>query len=293
MKVGLAQIAPALGNVAKNRQKHLEMIEKATAQSVDLLIFPELSLNGYRVRDLAQSTAINPHDDAFQEIRAQSAAHNIDIVLGFVEVDARYRYYISAAYITEGKIHHIHRKVYLPTYGMFDDSRYFGAGDQIRAFDTRFGRIGILICEDFWHVSAPYLLWMDGADMLIMTSASPGRGGLNDDDGKFGSTLWVERVNQAYASTFTNHIIHVNRTGFEDGVNFWGGSFVYDPDGELVVQAPYHEESLTVAEIDLGQLRRTRARLPLLRDERPELTLRELTRINNQESMGGSLVMQV
>ncbi len=280
MKVMLAQLTPKLGNVAWNLEKHLEVLDDAAAQAADLLVFPELSLHGYRVRDLAQSTALRVGDsDVLDALLEKSAALDIDVVVGFVEVDARYRYYIAAAYLSQGEVVHVHRKVYLPTYGMFDDSRYFGAGQKIRAFDTRFGRVGILICEDFWHVSTPYILWMDGADILIHTSASPGRGGLNDDDGKFGSTLWVERVNQAYASTFTNYVIHANRTGFEDGINFWGGSFIYNPDGGLVVQAPYHEEALTTADIDLNQLRRTRSRLPLLRDERLEVTQNELARI--------------
>jgi predicted amidohydrolase len=96
---------------------------------------------------------------------------------------------------------------------------------------------------------------------------------------KIGSAQWVEHINQAYASLFTNFVLHTNRTGFEDGVNFWGGSTVFDPSGKLVVQAPYYEPALVTAELDLNQLRRTRTRLPLLRDERVGLTMRELKRI--------------
>jgi NAD+ synthase (glutamine-hydrolysing) len=150
-------------------------------------------------------------------------------------------------------------------------------GDRVRAFRTRFGRFGLLICEDFWHVSPPYLLWLDGAEVLIFTSASPGRGlGI---PGKLGSARWVELVNQAYASLFTVFVIHVNRAGFEDGQNFWGGSTIFDPNGDLVVQGPYFDEALILASIDLDQIRRTRIRLPLVRDERPDLVLRELRRI--------------
>ena len=198
-------------------------------------------------------------------------------VVGLVEADERQKFYIAAAYLSHGELVHVHRKVYLPTYGMFDEGRYFAWGDAIRAFDTRFGRVGILICEDFWHISPPYLLWLDGADILILTSASPGRGLATEQ--KIGSARWVEHINQAYASIFTNYIIHVNRTGFEDGVNFWGGSSVYDPEGNLVVQAPYYEPALVTARLDLNQIRRVRIRLPMLRDERVELTTRELARI--------------
>jgi NAD+ synthase (glutamine-hydrolysing) len=147
----------------------------------------------------------------------------------------------------------------------------------VRAFDTRFGRVGMLICEDFWHASPPYLLWLDRADLMLLHSASPGRG-LNTS-GKLASAHWVELVNQAYGSLFTNYVIHCNRVGFEDGLNFWGGSMVTDPDGEIVAHAPYFDETLLIQSIDLNQLRRTRSRLPLLRDERTGLLTNELARI--------------
>jgi predicted amidohydrolase len=147
----------------------------------------------------------------------------------------------------------------------------------VRAFDTRFGRVGILICEDFWHASPPYLLWLDGADIFFFTSASPGRG--IDEQPFLESARWVEDVNRAYASLFTSFVIHSNRVGFEDGLNFWGGSTIYDPNGNLLAKAPYHDEALLLGEIDLHQLHRTRARLPLLRDERTAFVLREMQRI--------------
>jgi NAD+ synthase (glutamine-hydrolysing) len=137
--------------------------------------------------------------------------------------------------------------------------------------------MGMLICEDFWHVSPAYLLWMDGADVIILNSASPGRG--LDDQERLGSSRWVELVNQAYGSMFTSYIIHCNRVGYEDGKVFWGGSSIVNPEGEIVTGGSYLEESLIVKTIDLNQLHRTRARLPLLRDERPGLVRRELGRI--------------
>ena len=147
----------------------------------------------------------------------------------------------------------------------------------IRAFDTRFGRMGMLICEDFWHASPPYLLWLDGADILIFSSASPGRG-LNEHD-KLESAWWVENVNQSYANLFTSFVVHSNRVGYEDGLNFWGGTTAYDPKGERLAYGPYFEEALTMATLDLNQIRRTRARLPLMRDERADLVQKELNRI--------------
>lgn len=277
LKLGLAQITPKLGDVSANLDLHLQAVEEASENGVELLVFPELSLAGYRLHDLAFSVALQPtHKDPIFA-RLLDASRSMDLVVGFVEADRRQKFYISAAYLSAGEVVYVHRKVYLPTYGMFDEGRYFAEGDKVRAFDTRFGRVGILICEDFWHVSTPYLLWLDGADLLILTSASPGRGVATEQ--KIGSAKWVEHINQAYASMFTNFVIHTNRTGFEDGVTFWGGSTVFDPEGIKVAQGPYYEEALVTARLDLAQLRRTRIRLPLLRDERMQLTMRELARI--------------
>ena len=136
---------------------------------------------------------------------------------------------------------HVHHKVYLPTYGLFDEGRFFAWGDSIRAFDTRWGRVGLLICEDFWHASPPYLLWLDGADLMLFCSASPGRG-LGQSD-KLELAWWVEHVNRAYASLFTAFVAHSNRVGFEDGLHFWGGSTVFDPNGELVAQGPTKQKT--------------------------------------------------
>ncbi len=277
LKIGLAQIRPRLGDIEANLALHLQTIEEAADEGVELLIFPELSLTGYRLRDLAFEVAISASykDPTFAKLL--DASRRMDLLVGFVEEDDRQNFYIAAAYLSRGEIVHIHHKVYLPTYGMFDEGRYFAWGDGVRAFDTRFGRVGVLICEDFWHVSTPHLLWLDGADLLILTSASPGRGLATEQ--KIGSAKWVEHINQAYASMFTSFVLHTNRTGFEDGVTFWGGSTVYGPEGNLLVQGPYYEEALITAKLDLNELRRARIRLPLLRDERVGLTTRELNRI--------------
>ncbi len=275
--IGLAQIYPKLGDIQHNLAAHLQTIEAARERGVDLLVFPELSLTGYQVQDLVPEVSLrsDASDVVFAELLAASA--DIDLVVGFVHEDKRNRFYISNAYLSAGAILHIHHKLYLPTYAMFDESRYFAQGNSVRAFDTRFGRLGMLICEDFWHVSPAYLLWLDGADMLILNSSSPSRG-LSDSD-RLGGTRWVELVNQAYGSMFTAYVLHCNRVGYEDGKNFWGGSSVVDPDGEFMTHGLYFDEALITQEIDLNQLHRTRARLPLLRDERPGLVRRELGRI--------------
>lgn len=277
LNLALAQINTRLGDTEANLAKHLEFIREARAREVDLLIFPELSLTGYVLQDLATAVAHRPTSDDPVFRPLLKASQDIDLVVGFVNEDRRHRFYIAAAYLSKGQVLHVHHKVYLPTYGLFDEGRFFAWGDGVQAFDTRFGRLGILICEDFWHASPPYLLWLDGAEMLLFTSASPGRGLTVEP--QLESARWVEHINRAYASLFTTFVVHANRVGFEDGLNFWGGSTAFDPNGELIVKAPYNEEAITLAEIDLNQLHRTRARLPLLRDERTALVMREMRRI--------------
>lgn len=276
MNLALAQINTKLGDVNANLEKHLALAKEAAQSGADLLVFPELSLTGYVLQDIAADVArsASETDSVFRPLL--EASHSLDLLVGFAEMDTRYRFYISAAYLSAGEILHVHRKVHLPTYGIFDERRYFASGDSFRAFETRFGRAGALICEDFWHVSSPYLLWLDGADLFYLTSASPGRG---VTDEILGSAQWVQDINRAYSGLFTSFFAHANRVGFEDGLNFFGGSTVYDPDGRQIARAPYNDESLTLAEIDLAQLRRTRTRLPLLRDERPEIVASELNRI--------------
>lgn len=278
LKLALAQINTKLGDVRANLDKHLSIVMDANRQGADLVVFPELSLTGYALQDLAPTVSHKPTEDDPVFRHLLKASRDLDLVVGFVDEDSRHRFYIASAYLSGGQVLHVHHKVYLPTYGLFDEGRFFAWGDSIRAFDTRFGRMGILICEDFWHASPPYLLWLDGADVLLFTSASPGRG-LNDSE-KLESARWVENVNRSYANLFTSFVAHSNRVGYEDGLNFWGGATVFDPNGERIAQGPYFEEALTIATLDLNQLHRTRARLPLLRDERTALVEKELARIS-------------
>ena len=281
LEVGLAQISPVLGDVQRNLALHVEVIDRARKQGVQLLCFPELSLTGYVLRDLVPDVAMMADESSPALSELLSASRDLDILVGFVEEDRWHRYYIAAAYLSGGQILHIHRKVYLPTYGMFEEGRYLAPGNALRAFDTAFGRVGVLICEDFWHMSSPYVLWLDGADLLLLTSASPGRG--LSPDAALGSSRSVELINQIYATFLTSFVLHCNRVGFEDGLNFWGGSTVFGPDGKLVAQAPYFEEALLLATLDMGALRRVRIQLPLLRDERPDLLRNEVKRIAHQD----------
>jgi predicted amidohydrolase len=280
-KLALAQINTVLGDVNANLLKHLSLVDQANAEGADLLIFPELSLTGYLLQDMVPQVAIKPTKDDPIFSQLLQASLKIDIVVGFVQEDERNRFFIASGYLSQGEVVHVHQKIYLPTYGLFDESRFFAWGDGVRAFDTRFGRFGMLVCEDFWHASVPYLLWQDGADVLIFSSASPGRG--LSDEPLVDSARWVDHINRAYASLFTTFVAHTNRVGYEDGLHFWGGAMVYDPNGDVLARAPQCEETVLYCEIDLNQLHRTRTRLPLLRDERTALVQRELSRILLQD----------
>ena len=280
-RVALAQINTVLGDIEANLEKHLQMTDTARAQGADLVIFPELSLTGYVLQDLVLNVAVDPAAHPLFS-RLKKASRSIDLMVGFVEVDRRSRFYIASAYLSQGEIVHIHRKVYLPTYTIFDEKRFFTPGSHVRSFDTRFGRAGMLICEDFWHVSTPYVLWMDGADLFFCQAASPGHG-LSSSD-RLDSERQVDTILGAYAGLFTSYFAYSNRTGYEDGLHYPGGGMVVDPGGEIVARAGM-EEGLTVASIDTAALRRKRFRLPLLRDERPDLVLTELKRIEEKNAL--------
>ncbi len=279
-KIGLAQFAPRLGDIDANLKRMLDLVTQAKDQGADLLIFPELALTGYYLKDLVTTVAVRPSPDNPHFGALLAASRDMDLVVGFAEGDSRHRYYISAAYLSGGQVVHVHRKVYLPTYRLFEDARFFARGDAFRAFNTRWGRMGIMICEDAWHISSPYVLWMDGADFIIDISASPGYGIPAESD--LGSAISTNVFLRSYAELLTTFVFFSNRVGIEDGVSFWGGSTVYDPEGKILVAAPQFEEALSVAEIDSDALRRARLKLPTLRDEEGEMVRHELGRIGRQ-----------
>ncbi|MCI0475479.1 MAG: hypothetical protein L0Y55_04475, partial [Anaerolineales bacterium] len=142
-KLALAQFTPRLGNVDANLKTILTYVARAKTERADLIVFPELALTGYFLKDLAPTVAARPSSDDPRFAPLIAASRDLDLIVSFVEEDARYRYYIAAAYLSAGRVVHVHRKVYLPTYRLFDDGRFFAPGNALRAFDTRFGRMGI------------------------------------------------------------------------------------------------------------------------------------------------------
>jgi len=280
-KVAIAQVNPRLGDLKSNFALYEEKIRQASREGAELLLFPELSLTGYFLRDMVPNVALKLSSREIQGLKKLS--RELAFVAGLVEEGPDYRFYNSAVYFEGGEVRHVHRKVYLPTYGMFDEQRYFARGDRLRAFDSKFGRMGILICEDLWHPSTAYLAALDGALTILCPSTSPLRGitegQLQDDNARY----W-ELINRTYAETFSLYLVYGNRTGFEDGVGFWGGSEILDPLGQRVVKAKYYEEDFVSDEVNFDAVRRKRSMAPLLRDEDIDLTVNELMRIRERPS---------
>ena len=191
-----------------------------------------------------------------------------------------HRLFIAAALLEDGEIRHVHRKLFLPTYGLFDERRFFAAGDVLRAVPSRLGvGVGIAICEDFWHLPVAELLALDGAQILINISASPGRDLASTNEVGLGTATSWRTLMRTYAQLTTSFVIFVNRVGVEESISFWGGSEVIGPDGAAILSAPLFDDGLYLCDINLGDIRRERIALPLLRDERPELQVRELERV--------------
>src|SRR3990167_147237 len=279
IRVAIAQINPRLGDLQANLALYEEKIRQGIKERADLLIFPELSLTGYYLRDMVPSVALSERSLEMKKLKQLS--RDLSFVAGLVEESADHRFFNSAVYFEDGAVRHVHRKVYLPTYGMFDEQRYFARGDRIRAFESKFGRMALLVCEDLWHPSTVYLAALDGAAAILCPSASPLRG-ITDQQVQDDNARYWELINRAYAETFSLFVIYGNRVGFEDGVGFWGGSELLDPAGRRIAKAKYYDEDFVIGEVNLEVVRRRRTMAPLLRDEDLDLTINELMRIRER-----------
>ncbi|HEX8938943.1 MAG TPA: nitrilase-related carbon-nitrogen hydrolase, partial [Candidatus Limnocylindrales bacterium] len=171
LRIALAQIAPQLGVLEANLVHHRELLAEARGQGADLVVFPELGLTGYLLQDLAAEVAMPVDDPRLLDLAA--AAEGLSAVISFVEESPDHRLFIAAALLEDGAVRHVHRKLFLPTYGLFDERRFFAAGDRLRATPSRLGLdVGLAICEDFWHLGVPQVLALDGAQLLVNVSSS-------------------------------------------------------------------------------------------------------------------------
>jgi predicted amidohydrolase len=278
--VALAQIDPILGDLSRNVEKHLSLAEQARTAGASLVVFPELSLTGYSLKDLNWDLAINPGEDVPLLRPLVEASRGISIIAGGVEEDSAFGIYNSAFLFEDGHARSVHRKVYPPTYGMFEEMRYFSAGKSVRAFDTKRARVGAIICEDLWHLPLPYLLSHDGAQVIITLVASPTRLGGKEEQLQ-SSVTYAEHL-KTYARLLSVYLVFCNRVGFEDGINFWGGSMVVSPDGEIVASAKLLEEDLILAVIDDEEVRRARRFSRHFIDDNLDIVANELRRIRTR-----------
>jgi predicted amidohydrolase len=278
IRVALAQIAPVLGQFEANLARHHELLDAARADGADLVVFPELGLTGYQLQDLAAEVAVRLDDPRLADLAA--ATEGLSAVVSLVEESADHRLFIAAILLEDGQIRHVHRKLFLPTYGLFDERRFFAAGDLLRAVPSRLGvGLGIGVCEDFWHLTVPQLLALDGAQLLINVSSSPGRDLAATNEVGLGTATSWRTLMRTYAQLTTSFVVFCNRVGVDESILFWGGSEVIGPTGAPILSAPLYDEGLFAVDIRPADIRRERIALPLLRDERPELQVRELARI--------------
>ncbi|MBK7642736.1 MAG: carbon-nitrogen hydrolase [Planctomycetes bacterium] len=279
-RVLLAQIEPTLGNLSANLEMHLAAIADARARGVQMVLFPELSLSGYFLRDQVAEAALPAGHAILSQLCERS--RDVSIGAGFVERGEDGRLYNSYGFFEDGRLLEVHRKVHLVTYGMFDDARDFAPGDRFRCVQSRHGRFGVLICEDMWHVSAAYLHFISNVDALLVPSASPGRGVTQTEEPGLHSVRTWNRMQEALALLFQSWIVYVNRVGSEDGMIFSGGSRVVDPFGRVAAELALLDPGVVETTLSADATRRARVMTPLRRDEKPWLVQRELTRILGQ-----------
>ena len=195
---------------------------------------------------------------------------------------AAFRTYNSAAYFEDGSLLHLHRKLYLPTYGIFEERKFFSPGQRMKAFGTKFGSMAALICNDAWQPALGFLAVQDGARVLLVPTNSADSRFPGDLD----TTEYWHDITRFYARMYECYVVFVNRVGTEGDLDFWGNSHVVDPWGNLVVEAPLYKEAVVTADLDLQSVLRRRRKVPLLREARLGLLDRELHRLVEE---GGDL----
>ncbi len=275
MKLAIVQSKPRKGDLAGNLAELSEIFAQlAAADAVpELIVLPEAALTGYFLEGAVYDLSRSPEAMAAElgaRWRAACGANPraVDVVLGFYE-NSGGTYYNAAMYLeidARGeRIAHVHRKMFLPTYGVFDEERFLSRGRRLTAFETRFGRMAILICEDAWHAIMPTLAAIKGARFIVIPSASPGRG-LAGVDGRLESVAHWEQLLRAVAIEHGVYVIYAGLAGFEGGKGMAGASCVVGPRGDVLASAPANGACILRADLDLAEIDLARANLPLLGD---------------------------
>jgi NAD+ synthase (glutamine-hydrolysing) len=278
VKIAVAQIRPEKADYELNLQQIGAVLSEVADWEVlpDLLVFPESVMSGYflegGVREAAVTAGALFHD--LKQLHANCESPPLDVVVGFYE-EFQNRYYNSALYTSlgdDGGIRHVHRKVFLPTYGLFDEQRFVEQGSSVRAFDTKWGRAAMLVCEDAWHSITGTLAALDGAQLLIIPSAAPARGvspvagSPEEVQARPASVMRWERLLQLMAEEHGVFVAMAQLVGFEGGKGFQGSSTIVGPDGAVLARGPIFEEAIIEADLELDAITRARAEQPLLGD---------------------------
>lgn len=272
----IEQLAPALRGVDANLARIARAQADAAADGVDLVVTPELSVTGYDVRDAVHALASPESDAPFPGL-----ADGPDVVVGTIERDGAFVPYNAMLHLRGGRVLHRHRKVYLPTYGMFDEGRWFGRGDTARTYDAGGGwRVGLLVCEDLWHPALTWLLAAQGAHLIVAQSAAAGRGALagGADGGRFASWDAWEHLARAAAIAYGCYVALANRVGVEGSLCFAGGSMIVAPDGGVLARGNDLGQDRVDAVLSLDAVAAARRPYAHARDDDPRLVARELAR---------------
>jgi len=261
-KIALAQISCRRGDKKANLQKIEEYAKKAKKQKAELVVFPELSLTGYTVRDEIYELAEKIPGPSISIIEKLAREIGIHVIFGMPELSEKTEatVYNSAVLIGPEGFIGKYRKMYLPTHSVFEEKRYFRSGYDVGTFETELGKIGLTICYDIFFPEVSRLTRLEGAKLIVCISASPAV-----------RRAYFETLTIARAIENTAFIVYVNLVGVEDGLQFWGGSRLIGPDGNIIAKAEYDEENMVVGEVNYADIRPAEIFVPTLRDLRPEI----------------------
>ncbi len=284
LRLRVEQFAPVLGEPEANLERIAAAQAEAAREGVELVVTPELSLTGYDLRDRTHALATPLGERPFPAL-----ARGPDLVLGMVELGTDFTPYNSAVHLRGGAVLHLHRKIYLPTYGMFDEGRYFGAGSRVRTYEAGGGwRLGLLVCEDLWHPALVYLLALGGAQLVIVQAAAVGRGAWAGEAsdaraGRFASAQAWEQLAGAAAFAYGIYVVVASRVGVEGACIFGGGSLIVAPDGKVLARGDELREDRLTVDLSLARVAQARRPFSHARDEDPHLVARELARLLERE----------
>ena len=273
--VAAAQIDVALFDVEANVEKHIRWITEARAQGIQLLVFPELSLTGYKIGARGYELGMDVRHPLL--LRLAEAAGEMRVVVGFIEEGYAAQYFCAAAYLQGGRVKFVHRKLNLANYGAMEEAKFFAAGRYLQTVPVSDPFTGaILLCADMWNPALVHLAALHGATLLM----APTNSSLDAESGDFSKPGKWQIALQFYSGMYGMPIVFANRIGTESGHTFWGGSRIMDPHGEVVAEAGRKEETLVVGELSYNSVRRTRFELPTVRDSNLSLVQREINRLS-------------